>query len=172
MRQLQVLAIAAVVGVVTTFASEQSKTPAGWKWRTDGPTAAAVVDTLDPKSGSMTFAAMPPGWHVTTGPATPATLLYHPDYQTRDTQNFAVEAEIFLFPGTSQEEYGIFIAGKGLTQAERESYLAFVARRDGQGMIRRGSGEPVVPWKAGRLATPSSAMMATCAPGVTGALRS
>jgi hypothetical protein len=60
----------------------------------------------------MTFVTMAPGWHVTTGPA---ALLYHPDYRTKNMDNFAVEAEIFLFPGTSQEEYGIFIGGKNLT---------------------------------------------------------
>jgi hypothetical protein len=137
------LRLAAGLVLTSTVLAAGQKTPADWKWRTDTP--GSVTESLDRKGDAMTFVAMPPGWHVTTGPA---ALLYHPDYQTRNTENFSVEAEIFLFEGTSQDEYGIFIAGKNLTPAERPSYLAFVARRDGMGMIRRGTGEPIVAWKA------------------------
>jgi hypothetical protein len=137
------LRLAAALAFTSTALAAGQKTPADWKWRTDTP--GSVTESLDRKGDAMTFVTMPPGWHVTTGPA---ALLYHPDYQTRNTENFAVEAEIFLFEGTSQDEYGIFIAGKNLTPAERPSYLAFVARRDGMGMIRRGTGEPIVAWKA------------------------
>jgi hypothetical protein len=144
MRQRAVLTTTALLVVVAaTLAAEQSKIPADWKWRIDGGTG-SVTEAAEPKAGEMTFVTMAPGWHVTTGPA---ALLYQPDYQTKNTENFAVEAEVFLFPGTSQEEYGIFIGGKNLTPQERPSYLAFVARRDGMGMIRRGSGEPIVNWK-------------------------
>jgi hypothetical protein len=136
--------LAAGLVLTSTVLTAGQKTPVDWKWRIDGG-AGSVTDAAEPKSGEMTFVTMAPGWHVTTGPA---ALLYHPDYQTKNTENFAVEAEVFLFPGTSQEEYGIFIGGKNLTAQERPSYLAFVARRDGMGMIRRGSGEPVVNWKA------------------------
>ena len=125
------------------IAAPQSKTPPDWKWRFDTP--GTVTDAPEPKPGEMTFVTMAPGWHVTTGPA---ALLYHPDYRTRNTDNFVVEAEIFLFPGTGESEYGIFIGGKNLTPEERPAYLEFVARRDGMGRIRRGSGEPVVNWKA------------------------
>lgn len=119
----------------------QLKTPSDWKWRQD--TTGTVIEAAAPTGDQMRFVAMPPGWHVTTGPA---ALLYHPDYQGKG--NFSVEAEIFLFPGDSQEEYGIFIGGRQLAPSERPSYLALVARRDGMGAIRRGSGEPVVNWKA------------------------
>ena len=129
-----------VLAAAAPFAT-QLKTPADWKWRTDSPSE--VTQSLDPAASQMTFVAMPPGWHITTGPG---ALLYHPGYQV--SGNFAVEAEIFLFPGDSQEEYGIFLAGKNLGPAERPSYLGFVARRDGMGAIRRGSGEPIVDWKA------------------------
>ena len=133
-------------GLVLTSAvlTAGQKTPTDWKWRIDGGTG-SVTDAAEPKSGEVTFVTMAPGWHITTGPG---ALLYHPDYQTKNTDNFAVEAEFFLFPGTSQEGYGIFVGGKHLTPQERPSYLEFVARRDGMGMIRRGTGEPLVNWKA------------------------
>jgi len=133
----------AVVALTSAGLTAGQKTPIDWKWRIEGP--GTVTDAAEPKSGDMTFVTMAPGWHVTTGPA---ALLYHPDYRTKNTDNFAIEAEIFLFPGTSQEEYGIFVGGKTLKPEERPSYLAFLARRDGMGMIRRGSGEPIVNWKA------------------------
>ena len=139
----------AMLGVATASATAQLKTPVDWKWRVDG--TGSVVEADPPKPTDTRFVAMPPGWHVTTGPA---TLLYHPDYQTKG--NFAVEAEIFLFPGESQEEYGVFLGGTGLAPAERPSYLAFVARRDGMGMIRRGSGEPIVNWKANDAILPNA----------------
>jgi hypothetical protein len=142
MRDLFVVAAAAVAVVAgATLSARQLKTPADWKWRLDTP--GTVVEASEPKAGETTFVAMPPGWHVTSGPA---ALLYHPDYQGKG--NFIVEAEIFLFPGDSQEEYGIFIGGKNLGPTEHPSYLALVARRDGMGRIRRGSGEPIVDWKA------------------------
>ena len=133
----------ATLVLASASASAQLKTPVDWKWRVEG--TGSVVDADPPRPTDTRFVSMPPGWHITTGPA---TLLYHPDYQTRNKDNFAIEAEIFLFPGESQEEYGVFLGGKGLTGTERPSYVVFVARRDGMGMIRRGSGEPIVNWKA------------------------
>ena len=132
---------AALMGLVAVGTAMQLKTPADWKWRLDD--VGKVVEEAELKANETRFVAMPPGWHVTTGPA---ALLYHPDYQAKG--NFSVEAEIFLFPGDSQAEYGIFLGGKGLTPAERPSYTAFVTRRDGRGAIRRGTGEPIIDWTA------------------------
>ena len=83
----------AMIGLATASATAQLKTPAEWKWRVEGASG-SVVETDPPKATDTRFVAMPPGWHVTTGPT---TVLYHPDYQTKG--NFTVEAEIFLFPG-------------------------------------------------------------------------
>jgi hypothetical protein len=140
---------AAIVLLAATLAAGQLKTPTDWKWRFDG--LGKVVES-EPKANEMQFVAMPPGWHVTTGPA---VLLYHPEYQAKGG-NFAVEAEIFLFPGESQEEYGVFLGGKNLAPSERPSYVAFVARRDGMGAIRRGTGEPIVAWKANEAIAPNA----------------
>ena len=150
MRQFAALTMTAFI-VAAAPTVEQSKIPAEWKWRIEG--TGTVTDAAEPKAGDMSFVTMAPGWHVTTGPA---ALLYHPAYPTKNTDNFAVETEIFLFPGTSQEEYGIFIAGKTLGPQERPSYLSFLARRDGQGMIRRGGGEPAVDWKVNDGIVPQS----------------
>jgi hypothetical protein len=139
----------AMIAVAAASATAQLKTPVDWKWRVDGP--GSVVDADPPKPTDTRFVAMPPGWHVTTGPA---TLLYHPDYQTRG--NFAVEAEIFLFPGESQEEYGVFLGGKGLAATETPSYTSFVARRDGKGAIIRRGGAPIVDWKANDAILPNA----------------
>ena len=136
--------LAAGLVLTSTVLTARQKTAVDWKWRIDGGEG-SVTEAAEPRSGEVTFVTMAPGWHVTTGPA---ALLYHPSYQTKNTDNFVIEVEVFLFPGTSQEEYGIFIGGKNLAPQERPSYLQFVARRDGMGQIRRGSGEPIVDWKA------------------------
>jgi len=132
--------------------SAQLKTPSDWKWRTDGP-ASLVPDGGQPADDRLYFVAMPPGWHVTTGPG---TLLYHPDYEGRG--NFAVEAEIFLFPGDSQEGYGVFVGGRSLDQSSSTpGYLAFLTRRDGQAAVfeRSDAGlAPVVDWMASDAVVP------------------
>lgn len=139
----------AMLAVAATSATAQLKTPVDWKWRVDGP--GAIVDADPPKATDTRFVAMPPGWHITTGPA---TLLYHPDDQTKG--NFAVEAEIHLFPGESQEEYGVFLGGKGLAASETPSYVSFVARRDGKGAIIPRGGTAIVDWKANEAILPNA----------------
>lgn len=106
--------------------------PAGWRLLVDG----ASRDTVH-------YVQMPPGWHITTGPG---SLLFDPEYQAGG--RYAVEAEIFLFPGTSQSGYGIFVGGRSL-DGGAPSYLAFVARRDGHSMLEQvtaGNRKTLVPW--------------------------
>jgi hypothetical protein len=76
---------------------------------------------------------MPPGWHITTGPA---SILYDPANQARG--RFAVDAEIHLFPGEGNEGYGVFIGGSNLQAAE--SWTAFLITRDGSATIERRTG--------------------------------
>jgi hypothetical protein len=73
---------------------------------------------------------MPPGWHITTGPA---AILFDPSHQARG--RFAVEAEIHLFPGESNEGYGVFLGGSGLDSSS--SWTAFLIRKDGSATIER-----------------------------------
>jgi hypothetical protein len=145
-----------VVAVMLVFALGPAQaglqTPTDWKWRTDAP-ATLVPPGGEPADDRLFFVAMPPGWHVTTGPG---TLLYHPDYQGRGS--FATEAEIFLFPGDSQEGYGVFLAGRGLDEASSApAYLAFLARRDGRaGVFERSATGfvPVLDWTANDAVVP------------------
>lgn len=142
MTGLKSLSIVIVFAVATAaLAAGQLKTPSEWKWRIDGGQG-KVVDSEELRDGETRFVEMAPGWHVTTKPA---TLLYHPDYSGKGT--FTVETDIFLFPGESQDEYGIFLGGTGLGTGETAGYVAFVARRDGRGAVLRSGGTPIVDWK-------------------------
>jgi hypothetical protein len=92
---------------------------------------------------SVQHTQMPPGWHVTTGPG---AILFNPVNSA--SGRFAVTVEVHLFPGTSQEGYGVFIGGSGL-DGPQASYLAFVARRDGSAGIERVTGSArtwIMPW--------------------------
>ena len=77
---------AALTAALAGAVGAQLKTPAEWQWRTDGPATLMTAGT-EPTDTQLYFVAMPPGWHVTTGPG---SLLYHPEYAGRG--NFAVEA--------------------------------------------------------------------------------
>jgi hypothetical protein len=78
---------------------------------------------------------MPPGWHITTGPA---GILYHPE--TTASGAFRVESESFLFdPGRRNEAYGIFIGGTDL-DGDGQAYTYFLIRRDGSYLVKRRDG--------------------------------
>jgi hypothetical protein len=124
------------------------KTPPDWKWAPDAP--ARVIESGEAKPDAMFFVAMPPGWHITQGPG---GVLYQPDYQGRG--NFVVETEIFLFPDSSTEEYGVFLGGRSLDGPANRSYVAFVGRRDGQAAVithKPDGATPVFDWTAGSFA--------------------
>lgn len=146
MRWAGVTATAALIWV-SPGTGQGLKTPADWKWVPDSP--ARVIETDDAKADAIFFVAMPPGWHITQGPG---AVFYQPEYQARG--NFAIEAEIFLFPSSSAEEYGLFTGGRSLDAGA--TYTAFVARRDGQTAVldRKPAGVvPVANW------TPNSAVL-------------
>jgi len=122
-----------------TLTGQGLKTPADWKWIPDTP--AKVIEAGDAGPDAMFFVAMPPGWHITQGPG---ALLYQPDYQARGS--FILETEIFLFPNSSIEEYGVFCGGRSLDPAPaNRTYLAFVARRDGQAAVLERTANRIVP---------------------------
>ena len=137
------LALVTVLVAMGTVAAAQLKTPADWKWRLDSGDNKVVES--EPKPNEFHFVAMPPGWHMTSAVG---GVLFHPDFTTTNTQQFVVEADIFLFPGESQEEFGVFVAGKNLTPAGTPAYFSFVARRDGKAAILRQQGPPVFAWSA------------------------
>ena len=135
MRRMTVLVLT-LVGCIPTGLDAQLTTPGDWKWRQDAPAPLAKGATMEP--GSWVFVQMPPGWHVTTGPG----VLLYPTLNGDASGNFSLEADIFLFPGDSREEYGLFLGGQAVDDASAPDYVAVVLRRDGHAAIlRRSSGQ-------------------------------
>jgi hypothetical protein len=128
MRTRQVGLAAVLVALLPAVAAAQLSTPADWKWRQDTPAPLAAGGDMTP--GSWVFVQMPPGWHVTTGPG----VLLYPAVNGDADGNYSIEAEIFLFPGDSLEEYGVFLGATDVESGD-PSYTAFVLRRDGRAEI-------------------------------------
>jgi hypothetical protein len=133
MTRTWIVAAALAVLPVTAAAQPQLSTPTDWKWRQDAPAPLASGATMTP--GSWVFVQMPPGWHVTTGPG----VLLYPTANGDAGGNFSIEADVFLFPGESSEEYGVFVGGKDIETGD-PSYTAFVLRRDGRAEIQTRAG--------------------------------
>lgn len=143
MQRLSVSVLCVILAAAPVVA--QLKTPTDWQWRLDSP--ASLVTTLDVPERSWLFVRMPPGWHVTTGPG---ALLFPADAPSL-TPNFSLEATIFLFPGESREEFGLFLGGQEIDSQRPPEYTAFVLRRDGQAAVLKrtaASLTPVVNWQA------------------------
>jgi hypothetical protein len=153
--QRLVLTLAMLGAAASSSALAQQAAPTDWKWRQDTP--APLATGTKAEQGSWVFVEMPPGWHVTTGPG----VLLYPATQGDASGNFSLEAEVFLFPGTSQAEYGVFLGGDNIDGPAPAEYAAFVLRRDGQAAVlrRRGAStsslvswqryESIVPHKGG-----------------------
>ena len=105
---------------------EERQPPETWKVRTDGGGHGG---------GNLYFVEMPPGWHITTGPA---CILYDPANAASGT--YRAETEIFLFdPGRRREGFGLFFGGADL-EGDGVSYVYFLIRRDGRYLIKRRQG--------------------------------
>jgi len=149
MRMKLAAMVMTVMGAAIALSAQAPQTPAGWKWLNDEPAKLGQGEPLPP--GTWNFATMPPGFHVTTGPG---TVLFHPDHVGKG--NFSVEAEIFLFPGDSPSDYGIFVGGRDLDPAKSPSYIAFLVRRDGKAaVLRLGGMSPIVDWKMNSAVVPN-----------------
>ncbi|MGH9314618.1 MAG: hypothetical protein ACRD09_14630 [Vicinamibacterales bacterium] len=121
-----------LAGSIGVVAARQLTPPASWRVRSDAPPEKPIY-----------YVEMPPGWHITTGPG---SILHDPAYLAEG--RFALETEIFLFPGTSQEGYGLFAGGKQLDADP--AYVAFLLRRDGSAAIESragGKSTPVRGWE-------------------------
>ena len=124
----------AVVAALASTLNAQGAAPPEWKWAFD---RSAAPDS------AFSFVMMPPGYHVTTGPA---ATLFHPAHRAEGI--FTLESEIFLFPNSTDGEYGLFIGGANL-EGDARAYTAFVARRDGATAVLRRTGAtttPLVAW--------------------------
>jgi hypothetical protein len=132
----------AVAGVAPVMA-QGPEVPAGWRLDLDAPaTAQAPEEGARARTDAYWFVEMRPGWHITMGPG---GRLFDPALTAAD--RFAVESNVFLFPGGSAEGYGLFFGGSG--EGAGASWLAALFRRDGSAaLLRHGPGvhEWVVPW--------------------------
>lgn len=147
-------ALIVMTGSTALLPAMQLQTPTAWKWRTDSPVTVTDTDKgLTPDK--WYFVGMPPGWHITTSPG---VVIYNPAHTASPL--FRLHSQAFLFPGTNQEEYGVFIGGKDLDQASTTpSYTAFVARRDGRiAVIKRvgATTTTLVDWKANTAVVPQA----------------
>ena len=110
--------------------------PDGWEVRFDQPSATEADLEM--------FVGMPPGWHVTTGPA---GIFWDPDLSAEG--NFRLELDVFLFdPAGRRESFGLFFGGQGLDGADQR-YAYFLIRDGGEFILkeRRGDESPTLePW--------------------------
>ena len=140
-----VLLLAFLAGTPVLAQESSPKVPPAWKVRADHGTSTVVADAhLDVNaSDTVRLVTMPPGWHITTGPA---IITWDPAWQASGT--YRVEMESFLFPGERQEGFGLFVGGKDLDGAG-QTYLYVLLRKNGQLLVKRRQGAEtptLVPW--------------------------
>jgi hypothetical protein len=129
--------------------------PATWKVRADHGSPSVSADPKTDLSGgdAVHLVTMPPGWHITTGPA---IITWDPAWQA--SGHYRVELESFLFPGERQEGFGLFVGGKDL-DGDGQAYLYVLLRKNGQLLVKRRQGtetETLVPWTAHPAITPQT----------------
>ena len=131
MRRLAATLVAILMSA-GSLAAQQLRQPEGWKTRFDH---AGEVET---------WVDMPPGWHITTGPA---GIFWNP--QMTASGQFRLELEVFLFdPGAMREAFGLFFGGRDL-EGPAQAYAYFLIRNGGQYILKRREGEaaPTIrPW--------------------------
>jgi hypothetical protein len=145
--------IAIILLFIPAFVSAQGSAPS-WTWTLDQPARRSNAGRFTPADSVWEFASMAPGWHVTMGPG---GYLYDPANVA--SGRYAVEAEMILFPGSSNEEFGVFVGGDHLADANATS-TAFLIRRDGQWSVRaRRNGQITVvsDWRAHEAVKPLTA---------------
>lgn len=130
------LALPILAALAAPVAAQDFERPADWNVRFDR--AGSTEADLE------VFVEMPPGWHITTGPA---GIFWNPELTA--SGEFRIEMEVFLFdPGTRREGFGIVLGGSNLETAE-QAYTYFLIRNGGESIIKRrmGSDAPTVqPW--------------------------
>ena len=127
-RMFPVVAVAALIAMAGPVQAqeEQGPFPDGWQVRFDREGSSMEDVKLE---------TMPPGMHVTTGPA---MIAYHPDSVAAG--DFRIESETFLFdPGRRREAFGFFVGGSDL-QEPGQRYTYFLVREGGQFLVKTRSG--------------------------------
>lgn len=119
-------------------AQEDLVRPDGWQVRFDNPEASE--DDLE------MFVSMPPGWHVTSGPA---AIYWGPEMEA--SGEYRIEKEVYLFdPAGRKEAFGIFVGGQDL-MGDAVEYTYFLLRDGGEFIVKRREGPeaPTIhPWTA------------------------
>lgn len=144
MTRSSTISLAITAAIVGPLGAQNLAPPPDWTWVLDA--AAQRVDSQLSRARPDTvfrFVMMPPGYHITTGPA--ATLF---DPANHADGIYTLESELFLFPDSRDGEFGLFIGGADL-ETERPRFTAFVARRDGSIAVQRYDGvesTPLVAW--------------------------
>lgn len=139
MKSLTILAVAlSLAAPLRTVAAQDFERPDGWLTRFDQAGASEADLEM--------FVAMPPGWHVTTGPA---GIYWKPDNTA--SGEFRLEMEVFLFdPEGRREAFGLFFGGSDL-ESEEQAYTYFLLRDGGEFIVKKRAGPeaPTVrPWSA------------------------
>jgi hypothetical protein len=113
--------------------AQDQQRPEGWKVRFDRPGSTEADLEM--------FVEMPPGWHITTGPA---GIFWNPAMTA--SGSFRAELEVFLFdPGDRREAFGIFFGGQAL-ETDDQAYTYFLIRNGGEFLLkgRKGSDTPTL----------------------------
>ena len=118
-------------------AAQDFERPDGWQVRFDEP--GASEDQLE------MFVSMPPGWHVTSGPA---AIYWAPEMEA--SGNYRIEMEVFLFEPHQgmREAFGFFAGGRDL-DGDNIEYTYFLIRDGGEFIVKRreGADAPTIrPW--------------------------
>lgn len=110
----------------TPLAAQDLTRPDGWMTRFDDPSAS--------ESDLEVFVEMPPGWHVTSGPA----AIYWSGASIEG--DFRAEMEVHLFePGQRREAFGIIVGGQDLS-GPGQNYSYFLIRNGGEFILKRREG--------------------------------
>lgn len=128
MRLVPALLLGTALTLPGPAAAQDLERPEGWNVRFDD--AGATEADLE------MFVEMPPGWHVTTGPA---AIFWSPTNIAAG--DFRAEMEVFLFdPQGRREAFGIFVGGQDLEGPDQE-YTYFLIRDGGQYILKRREGD-------------------------------
>lgn len=111
--------------------------PEGWQVRTDQANA-------DPSA--IAFTEMPPGHHVTTGPA---AIFWRPGDEAGGRYRLDLEAHLFD-PEGRREAFGLFFGGRDLA-GDAQRYTYFLIRDGGEFLVKVRDGREtstLVEWTA------------------------
>ena len=130
------LAAASSLAAPSLFAQDFER-PDDWQVRFDEPGASEEQLEM--------FVSMPPGWHVTSGPA---AIYWGPEMEA--SGEYRIEMEVFLFEpqGMMREAFGFFAGGRRLDGDDIE-YTYFLIRDGGEFIVKRREGADaptVLPW--------------------------